>query len=402
MPRVTLQTIADRVGVSRMTVSNAFSRPDQLSPAMRRRILEAAEALGYAGPDPAARALARGSTGAIGVLLTESLSLAFTDEVATGFLGAVAAELAPTGLALTLLTTSSQQQDVIPARDVAIDGALIYSCDPSSAGTAWLARRKLPIVLVDQLPQPAFPSVNIDDRTGARAAAQHLVDLGHRRIGILSSSVTGPHGRITVPVPHPAPAPAPASDTAPAPAPASDTAPAAAPAPAPAPADNPVPTPDDAAHGSHVTLQRLTGWLDALNAAGIEPVVLQQPPYAPAAEAEAVAFLLDLPDPPTAVLCFSDAIAATVLRTAQDRGLRVPQDLSVVGFDDSPLAQRLRPALTTVRQDVVAKGRAAVVALTAEIARAAAGPEPGAGRSADVVLPTSLVIRDSTAAPPAG
>ncbi len=390
MPRVTLQTIADRVGVSRMTVSNAFSRPDQLSPAMRRRILEAAEALGYAGPDPAARALARGSTGAIGVLLTESLSLAFTDEVATGFLGAVAAELAPTGLALTLLTTSSQQQDVIPARDVAIDGALIYSCDPSSAGTAWLARRKLPIVLVDQLPQPAFPSVNIDDRTGARAAAQHLVDLGHRRIGILSSSVTGPHGRITVPVPHPAPA----SDTDPAEAPA--------PAPAPAPADDPVPTPDDATHGSHVTLQRLTGWLDALNAAGIEPVVLQQPPYAPAAEAEAVAFLLDLPDPPTAFLCFSDAIAATVLRTAQDRGLRVPQDLSVVGFDDSPLAQRLRPALTTVRQDVAAKGRAAVAALTAEIARAAAGPEPGAERSADVVLPTSLVIRDSTAAPPAG
>ena len=71
--RVTLQTIADRVGVSRMTVSNAFSRPDQLSEARRGTILEAAQQLGYVGPDPAARALARGTTGAVGVLLTSSL-----------------------------------------------------------------------------------------------------------------------------------------------------------------------------------------------------------------------------------------------------------------------------------------------------------------------------------------
>src|ERR671939_417373 len=102
MARVTLQTIADRVGVSRMTVSNAFSRPDQLSEDLRRRILQAAEDLGYVGPDPAARALARGTTGAVGVLLTASLRYAFTDDVAIGFLGAVTEELEPTGLALTL------------------------------------------------------------------------------------------------------------------------------------------------------------------------------------------------------------------------------------------------------------------------------------------------------------
>ena len=103
MSRVTLQTIADQVGVSRMTVSNAFSRPDQLSADLRGRILVAADELGYAGPDPSARALARGTTGAIGVLLTDSLREAFSDEVATTFLGAIAEELAPTGLALTLL-----------------------------------------------------------------------------------------------------------------------------------------------------------------------------------------------------------------------------------------------------------------------------------------------------------
>src|SRR4029078_9291251 len=93
MARVTLQTIADQVGVSRMTVSNAFPRPAQLSAALRERILRTATELGYVGPDPAARALARGTTGAVGVLLTDSLTFAFTDEVATGFLSAHTAAL---------------------------------------------------------------------------------------------------------------------------------------------------------------------------------------------------------------------------------------------------------------------------------------------------------------------
>lgn len=352
--RVTLQTIADHVGVSRMTVSNAFSRPDQLSPALRGRILAAAEELGYAGPDPAARALAKGSTGAIGVLLTDSLQVAFTDEFATGFLGAVAGELAPTGLALTLLTSSPDQQEVIPARDVAIDGALIYSCVEDSTASAWLRRRKLPIVLVDQEPEKGVPSVNIDDRGGAFAAAQHVVDLGHRRVAILSSSAIGPFGRLTS---------------------------------------------ADLDGLSNTTRTRLNGWLDALGQAGVTPMILQQRPYAPEEEVAATRELLALPERPTAVLCFSDAIAAGVIRTARDAGLRVPRDLSVVGFDDTPLATRLEPALTTVHQDVTAKGRAAVAALTAEIARRNAGADapPPAG---DVLLPTRLVIRDSTAAPP--
>src|SRR5262245_23596220 len=119
MARVTLQTIADRVGVSRMTVSNAFSRPDQLSTELRQKILAAADELGYAGPDPAGRALARGTTGAVGVLLTDSLSYAFTDEVATAFLSAIVDELAPTGFALTLLTSAADDSSM-PARDLAM------------------------------------------------------------------------------------------------------------------------------------------------------------------------------------------------------------------------------------------------------------------------------------------
>ena len=155
--RVTLRTVADHVGVSRMTVSNAFSRPDQLSAALRGRILQAAADLGYVGPDPAARALARGTAGAVGVLLTSSVRDAFTDEVTTRFLGAIAEQLAPTGLALTLLP-SPAEADVVPARDVAIDGALVYSCDPKSPGLDWLIRRGLPLVYVDQAPAARAPA----------------------------------------------------------------------------------------------------------------------------------------------------------------------------------------------------------------------------------------------------
>ncbi len=350
MARVTLQTIADRIGVSRMTVSNAFSRPDQLSPALREQIMATAHELGYVGPDPAARALARGTTGAVGVLLTESLRYAFTDEVAMGFLGAIAEELAPTGLALTLLTSTEGPGDVVPARDVAIDGALVYSCDPKSPAADVLMRRRLPVVFVDQTPVPGVPSVNVDDRAGARAAAQHLVDLGHRDIGIRSPGVHGPYGLVRG---------------------------------------------TDTVQEAHVTRQRMLGWTDALEDAGITPTVARQPHETSDPSATA-SLLLSVTPRPTAVLCFSDALAATLVRAAEDAGLRVPRDLSVVGFDDNPLAGRMRPPLTTVRQDVAAKGQAATAALKLAMERARSG---ASARARHTLLPTELVIRDSTAPP---
>ena len=353
MARVTLQTIADRVGVSRMTVSNAFSRPDQLSADLRGRILTAAEELGYAGPDPSARALARGTAGAVGVLLTDSLRDAFADEVATTFLGAIADELTPTGLALTLLS-AAEQPGSIPARDVPMDGALVYSCNTHSTAVDWLKRRRLPLVFVDQAPTPGFPSINIDDRSGARAAAQHLVDLGHRRIDIVIANLAGPVRVIADPL---------------------------------------------GATINHVIKQRLLGWHDALAAAGIEPTVVQEGYFLAEGKGsgeEAAEMLLDKPQPPTAILCFSDVVAYGVVQAANARGLSVPDDLSVVGFDDNPLAQRMRPALTTVRQDVAAKGHAAAAALTAAIDRSRTG---AATRVRHVLLPTELVIRNSTAKP---
>ncbi len=353
MRRVTLLTIAERLGVSRMTVSNAFSNPSQLSAALRERILAVADELGYVGPDPAARALASGTAGTVGILLTETLQEALTDEVAMTFLGAIASELAPTGLALTLLSASAKA-GVVPARDVAVDGALVYSCNPDSSAVGWLIRRRLPVVFVDQAPAPGIPSVNIEDRTGAEAAAKHLIGLGHRQIAIVTSGLGGEHGVV-------------------------DDALAAAP--------------------MYVERQRLLGWLDALDPAGIRPTIIRQPHAA----GEDVGYgaaqeLLAAKDRPTGILCFSDAIASGMVRAVHDAGLAVPQDISVVGFDDNPLAARMRPALTTVHQDVEEKGRAATSALIAAIDRRKDGSKPPA-RGRHLVLPASLVVRDSTARP---
>ena len=355
MGRVTLQTVADRVGVSRMTVSNAFSRPDQLSAELRERILAAADELGYCGPDPAARALACGRSGVIGFLLTDSLSYAFTDEVATRFLGAVAAELEPSGVAMTLLS-SPRGTGRVPARDVVLDGAVVYSVDADSPALDWLRRRDVPLVFVDQVAEPGVPSVNIDDRAGARAAAEHVLALGHRRVGIITEATSGPYDEVV------------------------DTA-------------------ADEAH--HVIRERLRGWLEPLQAAGLRPVVVKQANNGEEEGRRSAELLLGRAEPPTALLCMSDLLALGALHAAEARGVRVPTDLSVVGFDDAPLAARTRPALTTVRQPVDEKARVAARAVLAAID---AADSPGAGRRASrarhVLLPTELVVRDSTGPAP--
>lgn len=350
MAKATLQSIAEEVGVSRMTVSNAFSRPEKLSAELRERILRVAEERGYVGPDPAARALARGRTGTVGLLLTGRLGEQASDPVATEFLVSVADALSDHGLALTLIT-AGVGGETVPARDVPMDGALVYVCEPDSADLAWLRKRDLALVTVDQDPLPDSPSINIDDRLGARAAAQHVVDLGHRRVGILNLQ----------------------------------------------PVQEESTTPDRAeAISNPPAAERSRGWREALTAAGVEPTVVLVPWRPLSAAYDAARDLLSRPDRPTALLCFSDSFAAQAMRAAESLGLKVPEDVSVVGFDDSPLATAVHPALTTVSQPVTEKGRLAVGALLETMA-------PGADRTrpARTVLPTSLVVRESTA-PPAG
>jgi len=342
--RVTMRTVAERVGVSPMTVSNAFSRPDQLSAALRERILAAAAELGYVGPDPAARTLARGTTGTVGILVTDSLHYVFTDVFSATFLASIAEELAGRGLALTILPPEGTGT-VVPTRDVAMDAAIVYACGVDAEGLGWLRKRGLPLVQVDQPADPTVTSINIEDRAGARAAAQHVVDLGHRRVAVL---VVGEGDPL-----------------------------------------------DDS--GNHQE-QRMLGWLDALAPVGVKPVVVHCSVSAEDAAFDAVGPLLAGPDRPTALLCFSDALAAGALRAARDAGLDVPADLTVVGFDDSPLAQRTNPPLTTVRQDAAGKGRVTAAALVDALDRRRAGRPQ---QVEHIVLPTELVVRSSSAAPKA-
>lgn len=344
MARVTLKTIAEHVGVSRMTVSNAFSRPDQLSGDLRARILSAADELGYAGPDPAARALARGRTGVVGMVLTDSPRDAFTDDVAVGFVRAVAGSLADAGYSLVLLH-SSGDIGVVPARDIAMDGAIVYSCDTATSAFATLRERRLPIVNVEGSPHPGVPDIGIDNATGASQAAQHLVDLGHTRVAIILAALD--------------------ADNAPASSISLETE-------------------------STTIAGRMDGWMRPLAQAGIDPILVGTPALAiDELLRERIDRMLD--DPPTAVLAFSDLAALEVMERAKDRGLRVPEQLSVIGFDDNPIAARVSPALTTVRQDVDAKGEAAAHTLLGLLREEeAASPPP---------LPTELVLRASTAPP---
>jgi DNA-binding LacI/PurR family transcriptional regulator len=355
--RVTLQTVADKVGVSRMTVSNAFSRPDQLSAELRTKILKAADDLGYAGPDPAARALARGSAGTIGVVFTESVGDAFRDPIAAAFFGAVAAELGPSGRGMTLLP-SSGAGGAIPARDIAMDGALLYACTSDSLSLEWLQRRRLPLVFVDQAPVEGASSVLLDDRTGSAQAARHLLDLGHRRVGLIVTA----WGSMR-------------------PAEAARLAPDAA-----------------TAGDGYISRERVDGWMSELGPAGAEVLAAEIYDNTEAYAERAVRLLLDRPDRPTAVLCFSDLVAYTVVRVAGELGLHVPRDVSVVGYDDSPIARRTHPALTTVRQDLDAKGRATATLLEHEIARSRGLPGAPDGPE-HVLIPTELVVRESTAPP---
>jgi DNA-binding LacI/PurR family transcriptional regulator len=367
MSRVTLQTIADAVGVSRMTVSNAFSRPAKLSQELRDRILAVADDLGYVGPDPAARALARGATGVVGVLFSTMLRNVFAEEVTAAFLGAVADGLVGSGLSLSLLTTDDAG-GWIPARDVPMDATLVFTSGFHAPAMEWLRKRGLPLVLVDQEPLPGVAAVNVDDHEGARLAAAHLVELGHRRIGIVTVGMAEPYGL--------------------------QTGEAAV---------------ELVARESYITRKRMSGWSEGISSAGATSLVVKQPkkPYRPETDGyAALTMLLDADPEITGVLCFSDRLAAGVLAAALDRGLAVPGELSIIGFDDSPVASNSRPALTTVRQDLAEKGHAAAEGLIAAVqAKSGSRTDPVQETpitATHVVLPVELIVRESTGPAKAG
>ena len=348
MTRVTLQTIADDLGVSRVTVSNAFNRPDQLSAALLERVLARARELAFSGPDPLARGLRLGRAGAVGVLLDQGLSYAFADPAAVVQLDGLASELSAGGSGLLLHAGEREHTDLV--RRAAVDAWVVASLPGDSPHVRAVVASGRPLVALDQPELEGAPVVGVDDAAGTALAARHLLDLGHRRLAVLSTALR-PDGYQGL---------------------------------------------ADAQRQRWstylVSARRLDGVRREVEAEGLPwlgvPVV-ECARNDLDAGALAAWELLDRTDPPTAVVAFSDQLALGALRAAQELGVDVPARLSVVGFDDAPPAATAQPPLTTVAQPLRERGRTAA-ALALALARGERVASPPR-------LPLELVVRESTA-----
>jgi DNA-binding LacI/PurR family transcriptional regulator len=341
--RVRLRDVAERAGVSVGTASQAFGHPELVSEQSRARVLAAAEALGYTGPDPSARRLRMGRTGVLGLLFAERLGYQFTDPAAPAFLRGVARAMERAPLGLLLLPDSRYRREAArTVRDAAVDGFIVYSAPRNDPRVEAALERRVPVVTVDQPRDTATPFVGIDDRAAARAAAEHLRALGHRRVGVLSFiRALDPDGTLVL----------------------------------------------------DLSVERLEGYKQGLAGAWEEGLVRVCRPNAPEPARRATLELLRQPNPPTAILAMSDVLAIGALQAAAELEVSVPDELSLVGFDDNPAAALTTPPLTTVAQPHEEKGRLATERLLDAIKQPAALK----GRPTRDILPTDLVVRQSTA-----
>ena len=349
--RVTLQTLAEHLGVSRTTVSNAYNRPEQLSDELRQRILAAADQLGYRGPDAAARMLRTGRHDTIGVLFTEDLRFVFSDPDTTTFLEGVAEASAGAGTGVLLLPSpAGMPVDQTPLAHAAVDGFLIFSAPDDHPAVREVIARRLPTVLVDEPDLGSNTSfLGIDDRGGASLLGRHLHELGHRRVGV-----------VTLPM---------SADRATEPG---------------------LRTVSEARTSAvRVVRARTSGIIDT----GLEPVVFEARANDPDAGREAALALLRSNPDVTAVVGLSDQLAIGAVQAAFRLGLDVPADLSVVGFDDILRASTWDVPLTTIRQPLVDKGRRAAHLLRGLIE----ADDPAPVRE---TLPIELIVRSSSGPAP--
>ena len=203
-----MQTVATAAGVSRMTVSNAYNRPDQLTAETRERILQLARDLGYPGPDPAAQSLRRRSTGAIAVVLTSRLTDAFTDPGLVMILHGIAGQLSDAGRALLLVPTSAAA--TFPVRHAIADAFILCDLAADDPAVTDALDRHIPVVTIGHPRLPGTPTVGIDNQRSAAMAASYLLELGHRRFGLLSwrpdeRRARWPRAPAPPPAEHPAP-----------------------------------------------------------------------------------------------------------------------------------------------------------------------------------------------------
>jgi LacI family transcriptional regulator len=340
--RVTIRQLARLSGVSIGTVSRALNGYADVRPETRERIMRLARELDYT-PSASARSLVTQRSHVIGVFLETGeghpdLQHPFFHEV----LGGLKQRIGAGGFDLLLFASERPGNGYGPhsylkrARHHQVEGVVMMGVDPENPEVARLVRADLPCVGLDlQLDGPKTEVVMSDNVEGARQAVHHLHALGHRRIATITGMIDRRPG-----------------------------------------------------------VDRLRGFRAAIQELGLayrDEYVTYGDFYFESGRA-ATARLLALDEPPTAIFAAADLTALGAIRAATEAGLQIPQDLSVVGFDDIQIAPHVNPPLTTVRQDKAGLGTAAADALIALI-------EGGAGRTGLVTLPVELVARGSTAAP---
>jgi len=347
--RARIADVAKEAGVSKTAVSFAFNSPDRLNAVTSARIREVADALGYR-PHPVARMLTQKNTMTIGLLTPQVLSVVFTNPFYAELCAGVAA--ATDGAGYGLLFVSPLHGSLIRAIGRAtVDGFVAVSLGEDRPEVEQIRRAGLPMVLVDSGALPEHGSVESNDEVGARAAARHLLSLGHRQFAVIGIE----------------------------------------------PPDTPDLFEYSPGPTETVASRRLTGYRQGLELGGIklgsERIVVGPATF----DGGVAAFHRIWEDGlrPTAILAMSDVMAVGVMWAVREVGLRVPEEISIVGFDDLDVAAHSNPPLTTVHQPIRRKGEEAARLLLRMIA------SPDLERPEHKTLDTRLIIRASTAKAPA-
>jgi DNA-binding LacI/PurR family transcriptional regulator len=336
--RPTIADVARRVGVSRAAVSFAVNGRPGVAEETRSRVLRAAEELGWRPSGPA-RALTHARAGAVGLVLARQSDQLELDAFFVRFLAGVERTLAAQDYALMLqVVPPEDHRDLDAYRRLIdsgrVDGMLLTDMVLDDPRIALLAEHELPAVIAGR-PWGAcpFPVVETEHAHGMAALVEHLIAAGHRSVAFIGG---------------------------------------------------------DPAY-EHVAARRWE-WIDTMREAGLEPGLSASVVPEDAAARAATARMLDAPRPPTAIVYTSDLLALAGMSVARERGLAVPGDISIAGFDDSPLASLSAPPLTTVRVDHSAFGEVAAALLLAVIDGAEPPPFD--------LGPPELIVRSSTGPAP--
>jgi DNA-binding LacI/PurR family transcriptional regulator len=330
-----MKDVAEHARVSISTVSYVLNNSGPVATDRRERVLDAVRVLEYS-PNESARSLKRRSASTIGLVVPE-LTNQFFAQIAEGVQKAASARDVLVVLCVPDATDRPESEHARLLRGQRLDGVVYLSGTGSMPTSILELSRSGPLVLVDeQIPGFDLPSVVCDSRKGAREVARHVMQQGHRRVAVIG----GPSAMWTA-------------------------------------------------------QQRLAGYREAVAAAGLDPdeLPVYVGDYRQASGTALAAEALERADRPTALLCANDLMAIGALEYCKAVGIRVPEDLSIVGFDDLPLSALITPRLTTVRQPAHEMGFRAVTALFDLI-------EERPDSAALGLLAAEVTIRDSAAPPP--